>query len=200
MAVSYVRMNETATALKEAALVCLARSGLAGTTSREITREAGANLAAITYHFGSKDRLVAEALLDGFRAWLAPTVAVLTGEGDPATRTIAAIQALLTTFEDHRDAAPAYLQALAQAPLADPLREGIVALWAELRGFLAADIRAIQEAGELGAWVDPDLMAAVLVAVANGLVVQVTVEPDGPTLPALAAQFGGLMLAVREPR
>ena len=138
--------------------------------------------------------------MEGFRSWLAPTVGVLTGEGDPAARTIAAIQALLTTFEDHRDAAPAYMQALAHAPLAGPLREGIVELWAELRGLLAADIRAIQDAGELGAWVDPDLMAAVLVAVANGFVVQVTVEPDGPALPALAAQFGSLMLAARQPR
>jgi AcrR family transcriptional regulator len=193
-------MNETATALKEATRVCVARRGLAGATSREITREAGANLAAITYHFGSKDRLVAEALLEGFRSWLAPTVGVLAGEGDPAARTVAAIQTLLTTFEQHRDAAPAYLQALAHAHVDHPLREGIVELLGELRGLLAADIRAVQQAGELGAWVDADLMAAVLVAVANGFVVQVTVEPDGPTLPALAAQFGSLMLAARQPR
>lgn len=193
-------MNETAEALKEAARVCVARRGLAGTTSRQITSEAGANLAAITYHFGSKDRLVADALLDGFRAWLAPTVRVLTGEGDPAARTIAAIQTLVTTFDGHRDAAPAYLQALAHAQVADQLRDGIVELWGELRELLAADIRSVQEAGELGAWVDPELMAAVLVAVANGFVVQATVEPDGPTLPALAAQFGGLMLAARQPR
>jgi AcrR family transcriptional regulator len=193
-------MNETATALKEATRVCVARRGLAGATSREITREAGANLAAITYHFGSKDRLVAEALLEGFRSWLAPTVGVLAGEGDPAARTVAAIETLLTTFEQHRDAAPAYLQALAHAHVDHPLREGIVELLGELRGLLAADIRAVQQAGELGAWVDADLMAAVLVAVANGFVVQVTVEPDGPTLPALAAQFGSLMLAARQPR
>jgi AcrR family transcriptional regulator len=193
-------MNETASALKEATRVCVARRGLAGATSREITREAGANLASITYHFGSKERLVAEALLEGFRSWLAPTVGVLAGEGDPAARTVAAIQTLLTTFEEHRDAAPAYLQALAHAHVDDPLREGIVELLGELRGLLAADIRAVQHAGELGAWVDADLMAAVLVAVANGFVVQVTVEPDGPTLPALAAQFGSLMLAARQPR
>jgi hypothetical protein len=40
----------------------------------------------------------------------------------------------------------------------------------------------------------------VLVAVANGFVVQMTVDPDGASLPALASQFGGLMLAARQPR
>jgi len=193
-------MIDTATALMEATRICVARNGLAATTSRDITRQAGANLAAITYHFGSKDRLVGEALLEGFRSWLAPTVAVLAEDGDPATRTVAAIQSLLATLEEHRGDAAAYLQALAHAPAADPLRQGIVELWSDLRGMLAADMRAVQDSGELGAWLDPEVMSAVLVAVANGFVVQAIVDPDGPGLSAMAAQFGSLMLAVRQPR
>ena len=38
---------------------------------------------------------------------------------------------------------------------------------------------------------------ALLVAVANGLVLQVTSDPDGPSLEAMAAEFGGLLLAAR---
>jgi AcrR family transcriptional regulator len=193
-------MNETARRLLSATRTCIGRKGLAATTSRDITGEAGANLQAITYHFGSKDALVAAALLDGFRGWLAPTVAVLRGDGDPAARTIAAVQALLATLEDHRDEAATYLHALAHAPVADPLRVGIVELWSELRALLADDIRAMQATGELGAWVDPDTMAAVLVAVANGFVVQATVEAGGPPVSSLAAQFASLLLAARQPR
>lgn len=193
-------MSTTAEALKEAARRCVGVRGLAATTSRDICREAGANLASITYHFGSKDRLVAEALLEGFRAWLAPTLAVLAGPGDPPTRTLAAVQTLLGTFEEHRDAAAVYLQGLAHAPAAGALRDGIVELWRDLRQLLAADMRAQLDAGELGAWVDPDAMAAVLVAVANGLVVATTVEPDGPPLAATAAQFASLLIAARPPR
>lgn len=193
-------MTDTAKALKEATRACIARQGLAATTSRDITREAGANLAAITYHFGSKDHLVAEALLEGFREWLAPTISVLEGTGDPAARTVTAVRSLLEVFDAHQDAAPAYLQALAHAPAADPLREGIVALWQELRALLAADLVALRESGEVGAWVDPEVMAGVLVDVANGFVVQATVEPDAFDLAALAAQFSALMLAARERR
>jgi hypothetical protein len=43
-------------------------------------------------------------------------------------------------------------------------------------------------------------MAAVLVAVANGFVVQATVDPDGPSIASLAAQFASLLLAARQPR
>lgn len=43
-------------------------------------------------------------------------------------------------------------------------------------------------------------MAAVLVAVANGFVVQAIVDPDGPAVSPMAAQLGSLMLAVRQPR
>ena len=100
----------------------------------------------------------------------------------------------------HREDAAAYLQALAHAPAADPLRQGIVDLWGELRTVLAADMRAVQEAGELGTWLDPDAMAAVLVAVANGFVVHALLDPNGPTVSAMAGQFGSLMLAVRQPR
>ncbi len=40
---------------------------------------------------------------------------------------------------------------------------------------------------------------AVLIAVANGLVLQVAVDPRGPALEEMAAQFGALLLAARIP-
>jgi hypothetical protein len=61
-------------------------------------------------------------------------------------------------------------------------------------------MRAVQEAGELGTWLDPEAMSAVLVAVANGFVVHAILDPNGPVVSAMAAQFGGLLLAVRQPR
>jgi AcrR family transcriptional regulator len=192
-------MTDTRQRLLDATRRCISAKGLAATTSRDITAEAEANLAAITYHFGSKDELVAAALLEALRAWLTPTLEVLEGDGDPAARTMVAIQTLTSTFAQHRDEAPAFLQALVEAPRIAPLQAGVVRLWDELRTVLAATIAAMQQAGDLGAWVDPDAMSALLVAVANGLVLQVTTDPDGPSLDAMAAQFGGLLLAARNP-
>lgn len=187
-------MNETRAALLDATRRCIGRNGLAATTSRDITTEAKANLAAITYHFGSKDELVSKALLDGIREWLQPTLDVLAGGGDPPERMLIAIQTLVATFEDHRDEAGVYLQALVHAGQDDALRSGLVALWAELRALLAADIGSLVADGELAGWVDPEAMAGTLMAVANGLVLQVQVDPDGPPLTDMATQVGSLML------
>jgi AcrR family transcriptional regulator len=193
-------MNETGKQLVAATRRCIATKGLAATTSRDITSAAGANLASITYHFGSKEQLVATALLDALREWLAPTLDVLAGGGDPAARTMVAIQTLTETFEQHRDEAPVYLEALVQAPRIETLQLGLTDLWTELRQLLAGHITQMRQAGELAAWVRPDAMAAVLIAVANGLVMQSVTDPNGPTLPAMASQFGALLLAARENR
>ena len=192
-------MTDTRNRLVEATRRCIGTKGLASTTSRDITAEAHVNLAAITYHFGSKDQLVAEALLQALRRWLTPTLEVLNGGGDPSARTLVAIQTLTATFAEHRDDAPAYLQALVEAPRMEPLQDGVVQLWTELRRLLGVHMTDMQQRGQLAAWVDPDAMSSVLVAVANGLVLQVTVDPDGPELEAMASQFGALLLAARQP-
>jgi AcrR family transcriptional regulator len=191
-------MTDTRQRLLVATRACIGAKGLAATTSRDIAGEAGVNLAAITYHFGSKDELVAAALLDALRAWLAPTLAVLTGDGDAPARALAAIGTLTATFDDHREEAPAYLQALVEAPRLEPLRAGLVDLWAELRQLLATQLDDMRRRGELPAWVDPDAMASLLLAVANGLVLQASVDPDGPAPAAMAGQFGALILGARQ--
>jgi AcrR family transcriptional regulator len=190
-------MIETRNRLLDATRRCIREKGLAATTAREITGAAGANLGAITYHFGSKDRLVSDALLGELRAWLAPALAVLAGDTDPATRTLAAIETLTATFERLRDEAPVFLEALVQAPRFSSLHEGVVDLWAGLRRSLAEQIAGMLDDGVLPDWIEPDAMAGLFVAVANGLVLHVTVDPEGPDLRAMAGQFGGLLLAAR---
>lgn len=54
--------GDTRTSIIEAAEVLFAREGYDGTSLRAITEEAGANLAAVNYHFGSKENLLIEIL------------------------------------------------------------------------------------------------------------------------------------------
>ncbi len=171
--------------------------GLARTTSREITAEADANLAAITYHFGSKDELVAEALLDGLRSWLQPGLDALAEAEDPATGMLQAVQVLLAAYEEHRGEAAVHLEALVQAPRLAALGAGVQDLWAELRTRLADQITELRDGGVLPEWVDPEPMAALLVAVATGVVLQATVDPEGPAVDQMATQFSGLLLSAR---
>jgi AcrR family transcriptional regulator len=188
-------MSETSTRLLEATRSCIAEHGIAGATSREITAAAGANLQAITYHFGSKDRLVAQALVETVREWVRPALAVMAEPGDPAARMLAAVQALTSHFERRRAEAPALLEALVTAPRIPELRTAVLDLWNDLRAELAGHISALKADGHLPGWVDPTAMATLLIAVANGLVLQVTVDRAGTAMPELAGQFAGLLLA-----
>ncbi len=45
-----------------ATIACIERDGLDGLTVRAIAREASVNVAAINYHFGTKEKLIAEVL------------------------------------------------------------------------------------------------------------------------------------------
>lgn len=60
------RAGDTVARLREAAEELLLSKGQAGTTLRDITERAGANVASVSYHFGSKDALLGEV----FRAVL----------------------------------------------------------------------------------------------------------------------------------
>lgn len=57
-------MSSTKDLILDAAEALFADHGFAGTSMRMITAEAGVNLAAINYHFGSKENLL-RAVLDG---------------------------------------------------------------------------------------------------------------------------------------
>ncbi|RMH03276.1 MAG: TetR/AcrR family transcriptional regulator [Planctomycetota bacterium] len=59
---------DTPSRILDAAERLFADRGIAATSLREITREAGVNLAAVNYHFGSKDGLIRELVRRRFSA------------------------------------------------------------------------------------------------------------------------------------
>lgn len=73
-----------------AARDCLLGRGYAATTVRDLVEASGANQASINYHFGSKDRLLNQALFDLNREWgalLFEALGVESGADHPSART-----------------------------------------------------------------------------------------------------------------
>src|ERR1700761_9685182 len=93
-------------ALLMAAKQCLLEKGYNRTTARDIASAAGVSLAAIGYHFSSKDALLTEALLLAFGEWdsdlqqtLRTSVSAAT---TPKERFEATWAKVIATFETHR--------------------------------------------------------------------------------------------------
>lgn len=189
--------GSTEARLIEGTLECLRRYGNRGTTSRAIAAAAGVNLGAITYHFGSKDELIAQALLQTIKSWVEPALNVLRRDIDPAARLLAAIDQLRTTFDQAREMLPVYLEALLAASRNETLRRGVDELMTEVRGFLAAQLADQRDAGYLPPWVDPDAMATLLMATADGLGLHAVLESDGIDVDRVGAQAIQLLLAAR---
>lgn len=186
--------------LLDAAWACVSSGGVRAATSRAITERAEANLAAITYHFGSKEALVAEALVRAIRALVAPALDALADDAmDPAARFLTAITRLQESLDAQADLAPAYLEALLHAQRSPIVAEASAEVFGELRGLLATVMVDQQRDGFLPSWVDADAMAALLLGVAQGVVLQSLVDPTGPRAPAMTAQFAQVLLAARHP-
>jgi AcrR family transcriptional regulator len=93
-------------ALLLAAKKCLLEKGYARTTARDIASKAGVSLAAIGYHFASKDALLTEALLMAFGEWdqeLQNALRTSVAPGlTPTERFEATWEKVIATFETHR--------------------------------------------------------------------------------------------------
>lgn len=192
------RSAATRARLLQGTLACLRSRGLAGTTSRDIAAAAGVNVAAITYHYGSKDELVSRALLQAVRAWLEPARQVLARAGAPAAIALEAIELLRRSFDDASELLPAYFEALLQAPRRASLRQGVEQLLGELHGLLRAGMQRQQAAGLLPAWVEPDSMAALFLALADGVALHAALGPVSVDHAAIAGQVAHLLLATQD--
>jgi len=162
--VSPQRSNRTQ--LIDGALRCLERLPPERVTARAIANESGANLASITYHFGSKDDLVTEAVVAGLDRWLAEIAAALAGAHDY----FRAMEIVATTRHSHAALARTFLAALARAPYDERVRETLAAGFSRTRH----DVATVLSTGTDAAGLDA---AGLALALFNGLLFQTLVDP-----------------------
>lgn len=184
--------------LLEATARLISTEGLSAATSRSIATESGENLGSITYYFGSKDALVSEALAVSARRLISPVLERLSDpDEDPVMRMLAAVQMLVELLENNTDQLPAYAQGLASAATRPGHDSEVQRLHRDLRQLLAEGIEAQAEAGQLPTWIRPDQMASLIVSLVNGVALAVAIQPDDIDVPAVASQFGQLLISAR---
>ncbi len=186
-------MNEldTAGTLIRTAREVFAQQGFAGSSVREITAAAGANLGAITYHFGSKQALyeaVLEDTVTPFRRRLAAAAAI---DGAALDRIERFLRESLDHMAEHPDLPRLLLQQLAAGP---PLPSTVESTMRANVGTLAGLIRDGQRDGTIRDG-DPRLMAfsvggqpIMLALLRDALSQSVGLDQDDPTTRARLAE------------
>lgn len=95
---------------------CILERGVANTTARDIASSAGVSLAAIGYHFGSKDQLITEALTEALGVGIGDDLEALmrtVGAGRPLSESFAPTMAGMTElFERNHEGLLASLENL----------------------------------------------------------------------------------------
>ncbi|HEX8646997.1 MAG TPA: TetR family transcriptional regulator C-terminal domain-containing protein [Thermoleophilaceae bacterium] len=184
--------------LIEGAIQCLRTKGYARTTARDIAAAAGANLASIGYHFGSKEQLLNEAVVRTSEDWARKMeAAAFAGEGaGPLERMATSWVAMLDSFERERPLLVAFVEAMAAAQWSDELRARMAASYRELRGSVGAMVtRGLGPEGD-DAGADPRVVASYLMAVFDGFVLQWLLDPeDTPGGEELILSLGAALAA-----
>jgi AcrR family transcriptional regulator len=158
--------------LVEGTLRCLEHLPPERITARAIAAESGANLASIAYHFGSKENLLTEAVIEGLDRWLAEVDRGLDDlpSRDPEARFRRAIEMIETTRRRHTGLARNFVGALAKAQH-DP----------RVRELLAEGFRRTRPnvASLLGLGTDPAGRdaAGLVLALFDGLLFQTLLDP-----------------------
>lgn len=160
--------------LLDAAIQCIEDRGYARTTARDLVAASNTNLGAITYHFDSKEALLNEALAECSRRWLRQVRQASAGAtaDDPWESAIGAARNALQTG---RGIAVAYVEAWAQAERSPELRRQLAEHYREFRGSTAALVQSLSDPPDAP---DSEALAAVLVAVVDGLMIQWLLDPD----------------------
>ncbi|HEX6559579.1 MAG TPA: TetR family transcriptional regulator [Longimicrobiales bacterium] len=150
----------TPATLLAAARRLFAKHGYDGTSVRAITTAAGANLGAITYHFGSKRKLYDAVLESCARPLADAAVLAAHGPGTPSERVLAVVRTYFEYLASNADVAQLMLQELVLGrtpPAAStlPIRR--------IHGALSDLVKEGQKAGEFRAG-DAGLMAISIVS------------------------------------
>ncbi|WP_219463674.1 TetR/AcrR family transcriptional regulator [Nonomuraea rhizosphaerae] len=160
---------------------CLAEKGWGRTTVRDISAASGGvSMAAIGYHFGSREALLNAALIQSIEEWGDRMEEVLSAhispDATPAERFEATWGGIVESFTTHRALWLSSIEALLQAEHAPELRERLAAGNRDGRRGFAALVLGVPE-GEIGSERDLRIGSAQL-ALFSGTMLQWLLDPE----------------------
>ena len=188
--------SDKSTRIVEAMRASVAARGIAGSTFDQVAREAGVSRGLLHYYFGTKERLLVEVVRRECDVRKRRLEAAIEG----AESADAVLDAMVRSFQDFLGEGPSaalmLYEMLTLAQRNDEIATELAELGRRTRSHLADALRAKGEAGILRLRAEPDAVAALLFALADGVTVRRLSEPEldiGPLMELAVASARALL-------
>jgi AcrR family transcriptional regulator len=195
--------GEKAQRIVDAMRASVARRGVAGSTFDHVAREAGVSRGLLHYYFGTKEKLLAEVVRRDCDLRLAVLDEQLARAGTPDDFLALLRVALEDLVREDPDVVVLMFELFTLSRRNDEIRVGFEDLVRRTRESVAASIQAKADEGVLRLRADPDAIAEVLFALADGIALRMVAEPDrdwGPTVEAGVQAVRALLDDPQSPR
>ncbi|SDW42444.1 DNA-binding transcriptional regulator, AcrR family [Amycolatopsis xylanica] len=172
--------------LIRAALQVFATRGYEAVSLRELAAQVGISHTGLRHHFASKEELLMAVLRYRDEQALEPEKA----EGVTGMDWLRASEQVVAhnVRQPHLVQLFATLSTAASEP-SHPAHAYFVKRYAQGREIAAKHVRAAQEAGQIGADVDPELVSQLFLATMDGLQIQWLLDPEAVDMTAAYGQF-----------
>ncbi|WP_442575388.1 TetR/AcrR family transcriptional regulator [Microbacterium sp. F51-2R] len=179
----------------DAALEVFAAKGFRGSSLDDIAQRSGVGRSALLYHFRSKEGVLVALLERRDAAVRVMQEVSATGSGSPAADLLSAIRT--RSPEIRRAVNEMKLAHALEAEAADadhPAREWVAARAVRIRGYFAEHFSR-ESLGQSNSVVDPAALAAVTLAVIEGLEAQWLIDPESIDFDAALEVYEALVLS-----
>jgi AcrR family transcriptional regulator len=169
----------------DAALATFAGQGYDRTSVREIARAVGLSQAGLLHYFSSKEEMFAEVLRrrDERNERLYDR-----NRGNPVTAE--GLIAIVRHNVDEPGLVRLFVALSAESTIEEgPARRFFTERYHAIRSGIADDIRIRQREGSFAAGIDPEVVASILIAAADGLQIQWLLDPDAIDMGARLEQL-----------
>ncbi len=159
------------------------RQGLEEVSLRHVATEAGVSMGLVQHYFASKDEMLLfalDTLNQHVSQRVAERVAALPDPDAPRSLVRAVLLEMLPLDQERRDDAVVGFAFLVQAAMRPAIATTLQASFAQLQDFVSAEIRRAREAGETRAGLDSERETLTLLALLDGLTVQVLAGQGSP--------------------
>jgi len=178
--------TDKAERIVEAMRASVATRGFAASTFEQVARAAGVSRGLLHYYFGTKERLLVEAVRRECDLRHEQIDRAIVGANSADDVLAALVQAFEQFLGEGPSPAVMFFEVLTLAQRNEEIAAQLADLGRRMRGHIAEALRAKAAAGVLELRADADTAATFLLALADGITIRLMSEPDLDVGPLMA--------------